>query len=341
MGLLVSAYGAVVDQAGFRGSLGITSTSDYLLDDYNQYVSPTNNAMSYGIGMGYRYASGFYFELDYVGSSNKYNTDTLNNACTGSDSPCVYTACTNDFSTNPPTTTCTGYNMAAPATTTGETVSLTGTEPSKGTPTSTEATTDTSTTGTLTTTTTTVNYTGTSSSTTEANSGYVSVSSLMLNTIYQFSPQTKFNPYFGYGVGYAESTAGFGITTTPINTTVSTVTISTTDTGNNSTTTPTSVTTYVSSTEADDGTQTLTETTSSFASQMVFGAEIRFDTHNTLDLRVVKRYVKIPDVTALVANGTPYPSIGVTTTTNGVTTSTIGDISASTMTFEIGLLYYA
>ena len=65
------------------------------------------------------------------------------------------------------------------------------------------------------------------------------------------------------------------------------------------------------------------------------------DVHNTIDLRVVNRYVKIPNVTVLEDSGTPYPSIGITTTTNGVTTTTVSNINASTLTFEIGLLYYA
>lgn len=336
IGLVVSAQAAVIDQAAFRGSLGVTSTSSYLTDAYNKPTNPTNNSVSYGIGAGYRLSSGFFFELDYIGSSNKYNLATLNNACTGSS--CTYIACTNNFSDNPVSTTCTGSNMAAPATTTGSQVVLTGTTTTKGTASSTTPTTTTTSSGATTTTTTSVNYTGTSSSTTDANSGYLSVSSLMLNTIYQFSPETKLNPYIGYGFGYVDSTAGFGITTTPTNTTITSITnVSTT---NGVTTTQPTTTLYVSSVEGDQAVQTLTDSTALLAYQVVLGTEIRLDVHNTIDLRAVQRYIQVPDATALVANGTPYPSIGITTTTNGVTTTTVKNISASTLTFEVGLLYY-
>lgn len=338
MGLCISAHAAITDQAAFRGSIGITDTSDYLLDAYNTPINPTNNSMSYGIGLGYRLKSGFLFELDFIGSSNKYNLTTLDNACSGSGSPCAVTFCTSSGST----TTCTSTTMGAPATTTGSTVDLTGTTITKGTPTAgTSSTLDPTVNGTVTTTTTIVNYTGTSSSTTVANSGYVSVSTLMMNMIYQFSPETKFNPYIGYGLGYADTTAGFGITTTPYNTTSQSSTSSYYDSSDESTTVSSPTYMFISTEQADDGAQTLTKSISSAAYQWVIGSEIRFDLHNTVDLRMVKRYMKIPNVTSLNDTGTAYPGIGVTTTTGGVTTTTVSNVSASTTTFEIGLLYYA
>lgn len=336
IGIVLTAYAAVTEQAAFRGSLGINSTSNYLVTDYGN-VDPTKNGLAFGAAMGYRFASGFLFELDFISSSNSYTTNTLNDACLGG--ACSYVACSNNFATNPPTTTCTGTNMAAPASTTGGTVNLSGTTPTAGSATSSAATTSSSTSGTVTTTTTIIDYTGTSYSITDATSGYVSSSSLMLNAIYQFSPEYELNPYIGYGLGFAQTKAGISITTTPTNTTVQTTTVSSLDTSDNNTTT-TTYNTYMSSVKADQATQTLTKTNNSGAFQVIFGSEIKFDMHNTLDLRMVKRYINIPNVTTLVPTGTPYPSIGINTTTNGVTTTTVNNISAYTTTFEVGLLYY-
>lgn len=338
LGWVLCTWALALDQLGFRGSLGVTSTSDYLKNQYNVSVDPTGTGLSYGLGLGYRFSSGFLFELDFISSSNDFNDTTLNNACSGS--ACVYTACTNDGSTNPPTTTCTGTNMAAPATTTGTTVDLSGSTLTAGSATASAPTTTSSTSGTVTTTTTVIDYTGTSSSQTGADSGYLAVSSLMINAIYQFAPANRLNPYVGYGMGYAQSDGGIGILTSPVNTTVETSTITQTDAQTNSTST-TSATVYLSSINADQASQTLTSSVSAPAQQWVFGAEIRFDIHNTVDVRVVKRFITVPDVTTLVDSGTPYPTIGVVTTCNGVTTNTVNQISASTTTFEIGLLYYA
>ena len=204
--------------------------------------------------------------------------------------------------------------MSVPATTTGNQVIITSSKQAAGKAVSSSGTTPTSTT-----------VSGVSSATSKVNAGYLNTTSIVLNMIYQFSPETTLNPYIGYGKGLATGLAGIGIVTTPTNTII-------TKEGND--------TTYTNQT-GDDWVLTSKAKRRHQTHQIVMGAEIRLDLHNTIDLRMVRRYLYVPNITQLYpVNGSPVPSVGLETLINNKLINVIAPIKASTTTIEIGLLYY-
>lgn len=318
---VLSVAHAIVDQPGFRGSIGTTSTNNYFTTSSNDLIDPTKNSLSYSLGASFRYASGFAIELDFLTSRNKFQSSVTNAVCSSGNDACTYTACTD--------TSCTALNMTIPGTSTGSSVPITSLSTIMAAATSTSTTSTSSATPPVTSTITTVS--GVSSATTAVtdNSGFMTATSLMINGIYQFSPETTLNPYIGYGIGYANATAGLGLTTTPINTTVVT-------------TDPSSSNPTSSSQVADAWTMTSTEKYNHEAQQLIFGSEFRMDLNNTIDIRLTKRYVQVPGVTTLYpVTGSPMPSIGQeTVSSSGVMSTTISPIGAVITSIQIGLLYY-
>ena len=394
---VLSVAHAIVDQPGFRGSIGTTSTNNYFTTSSNDLIDPTKNSLSYSLGLSFRYASGFAIELDFLTSRNKFQSSVTSAVCSSGNNACTYTAaCTG--------TSCNTSNMTIPGTTTGSSVPITSLSTIMAAATSTSTTSTSSATqqppttyydyytssGTLlgrstatnatvtggtatvyypyteslSTTSTITTVSGVSSATTSVtdNSGFMTATSFMLNGIYQFSPETTLNPYIGYGIGYANATAGLGLTTTPTNTTVVTTSTPYVDSAYGAgvpispnttvpSTAPTQPSAYLpapstsatsSSQVADAWTMTTTEKYNHEAYQLIFGSEFRMDLNNTIDIRLTKRYVRVPSVTTLYpVTGSPMPSIGQEIiSSSGSMSTTVSPINAIITSIQIGLLYY-
>lgn len=249
---VLSVAHAIVDQPGFRGSIGTTSTNNYFTTSSNDLIDPTKNSLNYSLGLSFRYASGFAIELDFLTSRNTFQSSVTNAVCSSGNNACTYTAACSG-------TSCNTSNMTIPGTSTGSSVPITSLSTIMAAATSTSTTSTSSATPStttyydyynaaqtllgrsttanssypgatvyypytegLSTTSTITTVSGVSSATTSVtdNSGFMTATSFMLNGIYQFSPETTLNPYIGCGIGYVNATAGLGLTTTPTNTTV-------------------------------------------------------------------------------------------------------------------------